>query len=37
MYVYGGQEINTGILSDFWRIKIVNTNQFLWEEIILNN
>lgn len=33
LYVYGGYEINAGILSDFYKLNLTR-NTYVWESVI---
>ncbi|EGR28436.1 kelch motif family protein, putative [Ichthyophthirius multifiliis] len=37
MYIYGGYEVNEGILSDFYSMIIKNSKQYKWDKIIQKN
>ena len=34
---YGGYEINRGIVADFYKMKIINTDNYQWSPVQISN
>lgn len=33
LYIYGGYDVNTGILNDFWRLNVNDPVDYVWENL----